>query len=117
MSVVGEVPIYQAMFDAGIVNQLMFNICLGRNGGYFQIGGFNTDHHLEPVKWFNMRKNSGSSYTFALQSAAMGNIPFKNSESWNVAFVDSGTTFSYIPTSMWDSLATYFDNWCSAAKA
>jgi len=47
LSVAAQKPIYQSIFDANIVPKLMFNICLGKNGGYFQIGGYNEDNHLE----------------------------------------------------------------------
>lgn len=30
-----ERTIYTAMHDAGVINKKMFNICLGKNGGYF----------------------------------------------------------------------------------
>jgi hypothetical protein len=34
-SINAEQPIYDAMFDEGIINKRMFNLCLGKNGGYF----------------------------------------------------------------------------------
>ena len=35
MSVKNQKPIFWAMYDAEIVNRVMFNLCLGTNGGYF----------------------------------------------------------------------------------
>jgi hypothetical protein len=29
----------------------MFSLCLGKNGGYFQIGGYDGTNHLEDVEW------------------------------------------------------------------
>jgi hypothetical protein len=29
-------------------------MCLGKNGGYSQIGGYDCQGHLEEVKWFPM---------------------------------------------------------------
>lgn len=40
----------------------------------------------------------------------------EGSDKWVVGFVDSGTTFSYIPTKMWNVLAKYFDKFCLLAK-
>jgi hypothetical protein len=34
------VPIYKVMYEKGLIDKMMFTLCLGRNGGYFQIGGF-----------------------------------------------------------------------------
>ena len=112
---VDEKPVFDAMIDAGIITKRMFNLCLGKNGGYFQIGGYNTDKHLEPVKWFNMLHKQGS-YEFGLIGVSMGNRMLENSATWKVGFIDSGTTFTYIPIKMWDQLVTYFDYHCEHAK-
>jgi hypothetical protein len=32
---VDEKPVFDAMIDAGIITKRMFNLCLGKNGGYF----------------------------------------------------------------------------------
>jgi hypothetical protein len=29
------VPIYKVMYDDGLIEKLMFTLCLGKNGGYF----------------------------------------------------------------------------------
>lgn len=60
------------MYDANIVNRVMFNMCLGTNGGYFQIGGYNEDNHLEPVKWMKMLNNYGS-YKFNINGVSINN--------------------------------------------
>ena len=33
-------PIYDVMYDEQLIEKRMFSICLGKNGGYSQIGGF-----------------------------------------------------------------------------
>ena len=33
-------PIFEVMKDEGLVESKMFAICLGKNGGYLQIGGY-----------------------------------------------------------------------------
>ena len=103
------------MYDAEIVRRVMFNLCLGTNGGYFQIGGFNEDNHLEPVQWFNMIRTTGTSYRFNIEGVSMNNHPLKGSHNWDVGFLDSGTTFSYLPHDMWDSLMFHFDFFCENA--
>lgn len=104
------------MYNAGIVDKLMFNICMGKNGGYFQIGGYNTDKHLESVKWVNMTRDSLTTYHFPLAGVAMLNESMQNSEIYSRGFIDSGTTFSYLPVGMWKSLKDLFDNYCKNAK-
>jgi hypothetical protein len=112
MSVKNQKPIFWAMYDAEIVNRVMFNLCLGTNGGYFQIGGYNEDNHLESVQWFNMIRTTGTSYRFNIEGVSMNNHPIKGSHNWDVGFLDSGTTFSYLPHDMWDSLMFHFDFFC-----
>ena len=103
------------MYDAEIVNRVMFNLCLGKNGGYFQVGGYNEDNHLEPVQWFNMIRTTGTSYRFNIEGVSMNNHPIKGSHNWDVGFLDSGTTFSYLPHDMWDSFMFHFDYFCENA--
>jgi hypothetical protein len=67
-----------------------------------QIGGFNTEQHVEDVSWFKMKQASGSSYKFKLSGVAINQHFIDGSNDWNTGFVDSGTTFTYIPTKMWD---------------
>jgi hypothetical protein len=99
------------MLDAGLITKKMFNLCLGKNGGYFQIGGYNTAKHLEPVMWFDMQHPSGI-YDFKLSGVSLGNKRLEGSDKWTVAFVDSGTTSTYMPIKMWNMLAQYFDDYC-----
>lgn len=40
-------PLYAAMKEQNIINNLIFTLCLGKNGGYFQIGGYDNTGHLE----------------------------------------------------------------------
>jgi len=32
--------IYDVMYEQEIIEERMFGLCLGKNGGYFQIGGY-----------------------------------------------------------------------------
>jgi len=89
------------MFDAGIISKKMFTLCLGKNGGILGIGGYNTDHHIEPVKWFPMTQTSSTNYKFKLTGVSVNNHPIAGSSKYNLAFVDSGTTFSYLPRELW----------------
>ena len=116
MSVSGQKPIYESMFDAGIVSEKMFSMCLGKNGGFMQIGGFNTDQHLEEVKWFKMKQSTGTSYKFKISGVAINKHLIDGSSDWSTGFVDSGTTFTYLPPKMWDQLMLHFDYFCEETK-
>lgn len=48
-------PIYETMYNAGLIEQQVFSLCLGKNGGYFQLGGFDgTDQIEEDVTWVKL---------------------------------------------------------------
>lgn len=116
LSAKDEKPMYEAMFEAGIINQMMFSLCLGKNGGYFGIGGFNDTHHLTETKWFAMYDRVTTNYKFKLTGVSMNNHAIGGSNKWHLGFVDSGTTFSYFPSDLWDSLIFHFKHFCDEAK-
>jgi len=93
----------------------MFTICLGKNGGFFQIGGYNAEKYLEPLSWNKMLAGNHN-YKFEIKKTWINNHSISHSESWSVAFLDTGTTFSYLPSDMWDSLIIHIDSFCENAK-
>ena len=97
-----QVPIYEAMMKSGIISKNMFNICLGKDGGYFQIGGYNTDYLLSETRWFNFQNKYGTNYKFSISGVSLNNHYIDGSEKWNTGFIDSGTTFTYLPPEMWN---------------
>jgi hypothetical protein len=40
-------PIYDVIFQSGLSPNRMFTICLGKNGGYMQLGGYNSQGALQ----------------------------------------------------------------------
>jgi len=80
----------------------MFGLCLGKDGGLMQIGGYNEGNHLHDIVWMNMSKFAGSNYQFDIRGFSVGDHLIKGSEKWSVGFVDSGTTFTYIPHALWE---------------
>ena len=42
------------MKENNLIENRMFALCLGKNGGYFQIGGYDKQGHLEDVQWANL---------------------------------------------------------------
>jgi len=100
-----EEPIYEAMHDAGVIDKKLFNICLGNNGGFMQIGGYQEEKMLQKPIWFKLDDSRDHSYyRFDLKGVSMHDHLMPGSEEWNIAFVDSGTTYSYVPMAMWESL-------------
>lgn len=47
-------PIYDVMHEQGIIEKRQFSMCLGKNGGYFQIGGYDKTGHIPRQTNFQM---------------------------------------------------------------
>ncbi len=89
-------PIFELMKEKQLITTQMFSLCLGKNGGYFQIGGFDgTSHISNEVTWIPTWETHA--YKFSLFGLSMNNHYMAGSEEFNVGVVDSGTTFTYVP--------------------
>lgn len=112
----GQVPIWKAMYDQKIVEMLMFSVCLGKDGGFMQIGGYNLDAaQPNQLTWYEDLKID-TNFMFAIDSVSVNGQELLGSEEVKAAFVDSGTTFTYLPRQMWDSLVYQLDNFCEQTK-
>lgn len=117
MQIKQQKPIWDAMMDDEIISKRMFSLCLGKNGGIFGIGGFNSDKHLTPVKWVNIHSNyAAQSYKFDIMGVSVNGHPLKGSHQFSSGFIDSGTTFSYLPSPLYDSILFHFDVFCDTAN-
>ena len=99
-------PIYDVMFSQGLIEKRMFSICLGKNGGYSQIGGYDCQGHLENVTWVPMLENSD--FKINLSGFSVNDRPVQGSEQFKVGFIDTGTTFAYFPSKLLDSIRASF---------
>lgn len=73
-------PIYDVMFEQKIIEKREFSMCLGKNGGYIQIGGYDGTAHLEDVQWIKIL-NKNSDYKVPLRGIMMNNHVMKGSSS------------------------------------
>ena len=108
-------PIYDVMFQQGMIPKRTFSLCLGKNGGYAQIGGYDGQGHLDrEVKWTNI--NRGSAFRIPVLGIAMNNHVMAESEHFSVGFIDSGTTFSYFPDHFFTILRTHLKLYCDESE-
>lgn len=60
------------------------------------MGGYDGLNHIsEEVKWAPLLQTS--MYKVQLEGVSMNNHMLAHSKDYNVGFIDSGTTFSYLP--------------------
>ena len=76
-------------------------MCLGKNGGYFQIGGYDKTGHIpndagdDELKWVKILRPNDD-FKVPIRGMMINNHFMKGSDSHKTAFVDSGTTFTYM---------------------
>ena len=95
-------------------------MCLGKNGGYFQVGGHDQTGHLmdlkrnntRDVKWIHILY-SNMDFKVPFRGIMMNNHKMANTQSQNIAFVDSGTTFTYMNTANYKAIELHFKWFCS----
>lgn len=105
-------PIFELMKERGIIANEMFTLCLGKNGGYFQLGGYDGQGHLgSNVTWIPMWETL--SYKFSLSGVAMNNHRIAGTEEFSIGVIDSGTTFTYVPIKLFSMLVSHFDWFCA----
>ena len=65
--------IYDVMYEQGLISERSFGLCLGKNGGYFQIGGYDKQGYLEEdLTWIPMTK-SKADFFVRMQGMMMNN--------------------------------------------
>lgn len=80
-------------------------LCIGKEDGYMTIGGYNTSLHFDDIKWAHLHENLF--YTIGLNSLSIGEdilkIDLKSHSKIHIeTIIDSGTTFSYFPKSLFE---------------
>lgn len=105
-------PIFEVMKEKQLIAHEMFSLCLGKNGGYFQIGGYDgTNHISNEVTWIPTWETHA--YKFSLFGISINNHMMSGSEEFSIGVVDSGTTFTYVPQKLFTMLLIHFDWFCS----
>lgn len=106
-------PIFDIMFEQNLIERKIFTLCLGKDGGYFQLGGYDSTSHLSPtIKWVPLIKNEPYAYRFSLKGVYLNGHLMQGSQIFDVGVIDSGTTFTYVPEKMFKMLLDHFDWFC-----
>lgn len=100
------------MYHSKIIEEKTFTLCLGKNGGYMQIGGVDEQGNLEEkLTWASLIK--GEDFKIGLKGVMMNDHLISGSAAYNVGFIDSGTTFTYFPSNLYKMLKIHFDWFCN----
>ena len=82
------------MKKAGIIDKLVFTLCLGQNGGYLQFGGYDKKGFSKKLAWINFT-NPGDDFNIPVSGIYIGRTLITNK--YKTALVDSGTSYAYFP--------------------
>jgi hypothetical protein len=111
-----ETSIIYKMFTVGAIPRNAFALCFSRLGGHLSLGGTPTHHHLEPMRYSNITQNQGW-YTLAVEQVTVGDMIIVNENNSHVfaegrgTILDSGTTDTFLPLAIADSLANAWRKW------
>ena len=97
------------LFSKKIIKKDLFTICFAQKDGYFSMGEIDNTYHLEKqIKYVPLTSPTGNYYI------NLKKITFANKEIQNTytAFIDSGTTISYFPRSIYNAIITEFKTFC-----
>ena len=103
------------IYQSHNVNVDVFSLCLGRIGGFMTIGGFNSSMHLSPLQTIPMNENSF--YNVKLNGITVNDQTFATPDYManSGTILDSGTTFVYLNTVLYDKLWNLFMSFCQGS--
>mmetsp|Transcript_19604 Transcript_19604/g.32699 ORF Transcript_19604/g.32699 Transcript_19604/m.32699 type:complete len:871 (-) Transcript_19604:1551-4163(-) len=88
----------------------IFSLCLSKTVGVLTVGGFDATRHIEPIQWTPMDGGNGffrvhvNKFYLDGKLVEAGNIP--------TPIVDSGTTFTYVPSRLHAALKERLREYC-----
>ena len=97
------------LYKNKVISKELFTICFGQNDGYFSIGEIDTKYHKSKISY--VPQISGlTNYYIKINNMKVGSDTI-STYNYNV-FIDSGTTITYFPRQIFDSIMTSFNKYC-----
>ena len=90
----------------------IFAMCFGKEGGVLSVGGFSDAKHLEPLQWIPMEIH-GTFYKVKVSGLFLGGKQIGSDNLGLNPIVDSGTTFTYLPADLFGEMRTAWDEYCA----
>ena len=97
------------LYQNKIISRNLFTICLAQNDGYFSIGEIDTTYHKGEIKYVPLISGENN-YYIDIKKISIGNKSI-SSENYR-GFIDSGTTISYFPKEIYNSIINKFNSIC-----
>jgi hypothetical protein len=108
----GELSMTHALWSSEKIAKKIFSLCLNFNGGAMTFGIIETRLHTQPIQWAQL--NAAGFYVvnvvgWALSGADMDANGFNSPHT----IVDSGTTFTYVPSNAFRAIQAHINDFCS----
>ena len=97
------------LFKNKIISKEIFSICFGQNDGYFSIGEIDTKYHKSSISYVH-QVTGNSNYYININNMKVGSDTI-STYNYNV-FIDSGTTITYFPRQIYNSIISSFNKHC-----
>ena len=97
----------------GIIESSEFGLCLGKDGGYMQIGGYDKQGFIEEEMTYAPMLSKTGDFKVGVSGMMMNNHYMAGTENYNVGFLDSGTTFTYLHNNLFKIVQLHFKWYCS----
>ena len=92
-----------------------FALCLGRKDGTFSIGGYDQKRHVDPIAWTPLHYPSGIFYAVEIQTVLIGGQNLEGVNAFPNPIFDSGTSYTFLPTKVFNVIKPAFDAFCRAS--
>ena len=99
------------LHNKSIIPQNLFSLCFAPNGGYFSIGGINNTLHSGQVRYIPFY--DASFYRVKLKDVIVNSKDFHLNYNEYYTIVDSGTTISYFPKTLYTEVEKQINIFCS----
>lgn len=115
MGLSGERTILKVMYDAGKVSAMVLGMCIHSTGGHLTLGGFEETLHTGPLKYTTLRIKRRR-FTVELEDIKVAGQSSGSLSEYTAGYgavMDSGTTYSYLPTRAFNSFREAFNKGCT----
>lgn len=113
--VAGQAPIYDKAYEAGVVDSRTFTLCLGIDGGYFQLGGYTSEYFLGDQTVYPMLTNHQDFY-IGMSGVSINDHFIKDSEIVTQVFIDSGKTTTALTKDLFEAVISHIAYFCDQSK-
>ena len=100
-------PTYGVAKSGTRKRSIVFSICFGQNDGYFSIGEIDKSYHKTEIEYVPIIKGETNFY-ININKIKVGNKDI-NIQHYR-GFIDSGTTISYFPNEIYNSIVNEFNS-------